>query len=138
MLLGNFAQGLDRQWVSEQDQHVLSVLDNLQRILNSRQGALSHLPDFGLPDMSTVLQGLPVTAQRLMATMASMLLRYEPRLASLEVELLPQRQPGQLDYALHVVLKQGTATIFATTLNADGRALVRHLKGAYALRGPRG
>ena len=64
-LLHNFDGELDLQRVSEADQHTLSVLDNLQRILNSRAGSLSHLPDYGLPDMGLILQGLPATAHDL-------------------------------------------------------------------------
>ncbi len=51
-LLGNFTGGLDLHQVSDENQVILSVLDNMQRILNCRAGTLSHLPDYGLPDMS--------------------------------------------------------------------------------------
>ena len=135
MLLGNFAGGLEQRLVEEDDQHVLSVLDNLQRILNSREGALSHLPDYGLPDMSMILQGLPATAQNLMQSMAQMLLRYEPRLAAIEVQLLEQVLPGHLEYALHLQLKHGAAQTFAATLSSDGRALVRHLRQQFPRQG---
>lgn len=57
ILYGNFAGGLDLNTVSETDQVILSVLDNMQRILNCRAGTLAHLPDYGLPDMTAVLQG---------------------------------------------------------------------------------
>lgn len=57
MLLGNFAGGLDLHNVSEENQVILSVLDNMQRILNCRAETLSPLPDYGLPDMSKILQG---------------------------------------------------------------------------------
>lgn len=57
-LLQNFSGELELGRVSDDDQLTLSVLDNLQRILNSRAGTLAHLPDYGLPDMGTVLQGL--------------------------------------------------------------------------------
>ncbi len=73
-LLGNFAGGLDLHQVNEQNQVILSVLDNMQRILNARQGTLSHLPDYGLPDMSKILQGLPGTAHQLMNTLSGVLL----------------------------------------------------------------
>ncbi len=36
MLTGNFTGGLDLHQVSEQNQVILSVLDNMQRILNCR------------------------------------------------------------------------------------------------------
>ncbi len=47
-LYGNFTGGLDLHQVSEQNQVILSVLDNMQRILNCRAGTLAHLPDYGL------------------------------------------------------------------------------------------
>jgi type VI secretion system protein len=128
MLLQNFDGDLDLHGVSEQDQPILSVLDNLQRILNSRAGALSHLPDYGLPDMSSTLQGLPASAHTLMKTMSDTLLKYEPRLADVAIELLPQQIPGHLEYALNVQLKGGQRVDFATTLGPEGRVLVRHLK----------
>lgn len=133
MLLQNFNGDLDLYRVSEQDQRTLSVLDNLQRILNSRAGALSHLPDYGLPDMGTILQGLPATAQTLMGAMTDTLLKYEPRLMALAIELLPQVLPGHLECVLEVQLKGGQRVRFGTTLKPQGKALVRHLEEQHSL-----
>lgn len=82
-LFGNFSGGLDLHQVSEENQVILSVLDNMQRILNCRAGALAHLPDYGLPDMTKILQGMPGTAHQLMTTLSAVLLKYEPRLSSI-------------------------------------------------------
>lgn len=128
MLLQNFEGDLDLYHVSEEDQHTLSVLDNMQRILNSRAGSLSHLPDYGLPDMGQILQGLPGAAHGLMNSMAETLLKYEPRLAAVNIELLAQTLPGHLEYSLDVTLEGGQRVSFGTTLAPEGRALVRHLK----------
>ena len=128
MLLQNFDGDLDLHQISEEDQHTLSVLDNMQRILNSRAGALAHLPDYGLPDMGQILQGLPATAHGLMRSMQETLIRYEPRLTAVNIQLLPQTQPGHLEYSLDVQLKSGRQVMFGTTLAAEGKILVRHLK----------
>ncbi|WP_341522098.1 type VI secretion system baseplate subunit TssE [Pseudomonas sp. G.S.17] len=128
MLLQNFDGELDMHKVSEEDQSTLSILDNLQRVLNSRAGTLSHLPDYGLPDMGTVLQGLPATAHGLMSSMTDTLLKYEPRLAAVNIQMLPQTLPGHLEYSLDVQMKGGQWLNFGTTLAPEGRALVRHLK----------
>ncbi|SDI64194.1 type VI secretion system baseplate subunit TssE [Pseudomonas panipatensis] len=128
MLLQNFAGELDLYRVRDEDQLILSVLDNLQRILNSRAGTLGHLPDYGLPDMGQILQGLPATAHGLMSTLSETLLKYEPRLATVSIDLLPQRQPGHLEYALDVQLHGGERATFGTTLAPEGKVLVRHLK----------
>lgn len=128
MLLQNFDGDLDLHQISEEDQHTLSVLDNMQRILNSRAGTLAHLPDYGLPDMGQILQGLPATAHGLMRTMQETLTRYEPRLTAVNIQLLPQTQPGHLEYSLDAQLKSGRQVMFGTTLAAEGKILVRHLK----------
>lgn len=128
VLLQNFSGELELHSVAEQDQHALSVLDNLQRILNSRAGALAHLPDYGLPDMGTVLQGLPGSAHSLKRTMASTLLKYEPRVVAVDIELLPQALPGHLEYAMNLQLSDGRHVTFGTTLAPEGRVVVRHLK----------
>ncbi|HEF4763000.1 TPA: type VI secretion system baseplate subunit TssE [Pseudomonas putida] len=127
-LLQNFNGDLDLCQINEEDQYTLSVLDNVQRILNSRAGSIAHLPDYGLTDMGQILQGLPGTAHTLMRTIQDTLLKYEPRLASIGIELLPQMQPGHLEYALQVQLKSGKTVTFGTTLAPEGKVLVRHLK----------
>jgi len=128
MLLGNFAGGLDLHNVSEENQVILSVLDNMQRILNCRAGTLTHLPDYGLPDMSKILQGMPGTAHSLLTTLSGTLLKYEPRLRKINVILLPQSRPGHLEYALDAELKDLGLVRFGTEFMPEGRVLMRHMK----------
>lgn len=54
ILTGNFTGDLPLEVVNEDDQVILSALDNIQRILNARAGTVSHLPDYGLPDMTKI------------------------------------------------------------------------------------
>lgn len=55
ILTCNFTGDLPLKVINEEDQVILSVLDNIQRILNARVGTISHLPDYGLPDMTKIL-----------------------------------------------------------------------------------
>ena len=128
MLLGNFAGGLELHQVSEENQVVLSVLDNMQRILNCRAGTLSHLPDYGLPDMSKILQGMPGTAHSLLTTLSATLLKYEPRLQRIAVVMLDQHAPGELRYAIDAELKDIGLVRYGTEFMPEGRVLIRHLK----------
>lgn len=128
MLYGNVAGGLELHHVSEENQLILSVLDNMQRILNCRAGTLAHLPDYGLPDMTKILQGMPGTAHQLIATLSGVLLKYEPRLKSLNVTLLEQTQPGELRYAIDAELKGLGLVRYGTEFMPEGRVLLRHLK----------
>ena len=128
LLYGNFAGGLELHQVSEENQVIISVLDNMQRILNCRAGSLTHLPDYGLPDMTKILQGMPGTAHELMGTLSDVLLKYEPRLQSVDVVLLEQDIPGELRYAIDAELKGVGLVRYGTEFMPEGRVLIRHLK----------
>ena len=128
ILYGNFAGGLDLNTVSETDQVILSVLDNMQRILNCRAGTLAHLPDYGLPDMTKILQGMPGTAHQLITTLSAILLKYEPRLSRINVVMQEQIQPGELRYAIDAELKGVGLVRYGTEFMPEGRVLIRHLK----------
>ena len=128
MLTGNFTGGLDLHQVSEQNQVILSVLDNMQRVLNCRAGTLAHLPDYGLPDMTRVLQGMPGTAHELMGILSAVLLKYEPRLKKINVVLLDQNIPGELRYAIDAELRGIGLVRYGTEFMPEGRVLIRHLK----------
>lgn len=127
-LYGNFTGDLDLNLVSEENQVILSVLDNMQHILNCRAGTLAHLPDYGLPDMTRILQGMPGTAHELMGTLSAVLLKYEPRLKSIRVILLDQTIPGELRYAIDAELKGVGLVRYGTAFMPEGRVLIRHLK----------
>ena len=128
MLSGNFSGGLSLSQVSEQNQVILSVLDNMQRILNCRAGTLAHLPDYGLPDMTKILQGMPGTAHQLITTLSAVLLKYEPRLSRINVVMQEQIQPGDLRYPFDGELKGVGLVRYGTEFMPEGRVLIRHLK----------
>ncbi|MDA5543787.1 type VI secretion system baseplate subunit TssE [Yersinia rochesterensis] len=133
ILTGNFSGDLPLNIVSEEEQVILSVLDNIQRILNSRAGTISHLSDFGLPDMTKILQGMPGTSHQLIDTLSDVLLKYEPRLKSLQVFLLPQTAPGHLEYGIEAELKGLGLVRYGTAFMPEGRVLMRHLKQQHYL-----
>lgn len=128
MLSGNFSGGLNLNQVSEQNQVILSVLDNMQRILNCRAGTLAHLPDYGMPDMTKILQGMPGTAHQLITTLSAVLLKYEPRLNRINVVMQEQIQAGELRCAIDAELKGVGLVRYGTEFMPEGRVLIRHLK----------
>ncbi|WP_118988131.1 type VI secretion system baseplate subunit TssE [Photorhabdus sp. CRCIA-P01] len=128
MLTRHFNGGLDIDQISPRDQVILSVLNNMQRILNSRAGSLAHLPDYGLPDLNTILQALPASSQRLITTIEHTLLTYEPRLKQVRVTLLPQLEPAHLRYDIKAELKGVGLVRFSTEFVPEGQVLIRHLR----------
>jgi type VI secretion system lysozyme-related protein len=124
MLTGHFTGGLALNQVSEENQVILSVLDNMQRILNCRAGTLAHLPDYGLPEMTKILQGMPGTAHELMGVLSAVLLKYEPRLKKIAVVLLEQNIPGELRYATDAELKGIGLVRYGTVVYAGRQGTV--------------
>ncbi|EIU0496337.1 type VI secretion system baseplate subunit TssE [Escherichia coli] len=127
-LYGNFSEGFEINVLCEHEQIILSILDNMQRILNTRAGSLKHLPDYGLPDIATILQGMPGTAHQLMCVLSDVLLKYESRIKRVDVTMPEQTQPGELHYVIDAELKDAGLVRYGTTFMPEGRVLLRHLK----------
>lgn len=64
-----------------------SIRDHLVLLLNTRQGSVPHLPDYGLPDLSIVYNSFPESIEFLRRSIEDAIKRYEPRLARVRVEL---------------------------------------------------
>lgn len=133
MLTGYYADGFPIDAIEPKEQLLLSVLDNVRRILNTRAGTLSHLPDYGLPDMSKLIQGLPATAHGVMGVLSSTLIRYEPRIKSLSLVLLSPNDIGSLRYALDIELHEQGVVRCGTEFTPNGQLLIHHLKKHYAV-----
>ncbi|BBF86436.1 uncharacterized protein DLM_2835 [Aquitalea magnusonii] len=118
-LLGNFQDGSSLHAWDENSQHLFSVMDNIRVILNSRQGAIKHLPDYGLPDLALIYRHLPASAHLLRQHIASTLLRYEPRLAHIDIQLLANAQHDVLGYELVCHLKQSGLVRFGSYFTPD-------------------
>ena len=131
MLMSGFSGELPLEQVGERDQLILSVMDNMQRIINCRAGTLAHLPDYGLPDLSVISvihQGMTTGIHGLIHQIEETLRRYEPRLSQLRVELLPQPRPGHLNYLIHAELPARGWIRFDGVFSPEGRIVLRHLK----------
>ena len=128
LLKGHFIGGLELAQASPQEQVIVSVLDNMQRILNARAGSIAHLPDYGLPDMTRILQDMPGTSHELQFTLSGVLLKYEPRLIRADVSLLAQNTPGELRYAIDAELADIGLVRYGTQFMPEGGVVLRHLR----------
>lgn len=127
-LTGYFSNGEALAELPAKAQPIRSVLDNIQRILNSRSGALKHLPDYGIPDLSTVYKNLPSSAQDLRVHMRKTLLKYEPRLSELEIHLTESKDNIMiLCYQLNCSIDQVGSVVIDTYFMPEGTVNVRKL-----------
>ncbi|CAB3749563.1 type VI secretion system baseplate subunit TssE [Paraburkholderia humisilvae] len=100
----------------------LSVQQNIRRILNTRAGAIKHLPDYGLSDLTNIYKALPASAQRLKNQMETTLLKYEPRVHSIDVEMIQNHDPGVLvSFEMTCHLRKSGLVRFGTHFEPPGR-----------------
>ncbi|BBU30815.1 type VI secretion system protein [Burkholderia sp. THE68] len=93
----------------------LSVQHNVRRILNTRAGALKHLPDYGLPDLTNIYKALPASSQALKEQMEVTLLKYEPRIRAIDVAMIDSAEPGlQVSFEMTCHLKKSGLVRFGT------------------------
>ena len=125
-LTGFYSDGLPIDDLPGSFQLVRSVLDNIQRILNSRSGSLKHLPDYGIPDLSMVYKNLPSSAHDLRYFMRKTLLKYEPRLRNLDIHLTESKDNIMvLCYQLECEIENAGAVVIDTYFMPEGTVSVK-------------
>ena len=128
LVTGHFANGTVVDDFDAQTQTFFSVQDNIQRILNSRRNGLAHLPDYGLDDLSEIYRHLPSSAHKLKHAIEVTLLKYEPRLESITIDI-EDTEPGMLlSFTLGCRLRQSGLVRFGTHFTPDGQTRLKMLQ----------
>ena len=125
---GYFANGAAVDDFDAATQTFLSVQDNIQRILNSRRNGLAHLPDYGLEDLSEIYRHLPSSAHKLRHAIETTLLKYEPRLAAVEIDIEETEAGMLLSFTMSCHLHQAGLVRFGTHFTPDGQTQLKMLK----------
>ena len=126
VLEGRFGSGPPIDAVSRDEQRVHSIVGNLQRLLNTRQGSVAHLPDYGLPDLSTIHRQAPDSFDLLRKAIRAAVMAYEPRLAHVRVE--PQTVDPfkmRLQFVISGEVAPGRRIRLATTFGSQELTEVR-------------
>ena len=89
ILTGYHADGSPVVNPEASDTRYRSITDHLYRLLNARRGAIQHMPDYGLPDLSELYQGLPYSVEILIREIKDQIERFEPRLRDVNIEYKP-------------------------------------------------
>ncbi|MBJ6724518.1 type VI secretion system baseplate subunit TssE [Geomesophilobacter sediminis] len=106
-----------------------SICVHLQRILNTRQGAVPIAPDYGVPDFLDFLQNFPDSVREIEQNMRQAIERYEPRLERVHVCFIPQDQDLlSLRFHIDAQVRDGRSTrlSFETMLETGGKITVQH------------
>ena len=71
---------------SEYEKTRHSIVENLTKLLATRQGSVQHLPDYGLPDIMQIYVDSGYSFDPLKKHIRDTILKYEPRLSKVRVE----------------------------------------------------
>lgn len=106
-----------------------SVINNVQNMLNVRQGSVKGREDYGMPDFNDVVNQFPDAISRIRYAIRDFLETYEPRLMNIQVHYLPDPdQPLLMKFAVEATLRhqdQINRVSFDTVLTGNGQATVR-------------
>jgi type VI secretion system protein len=120
-LTGHFLDGTPVEDVSSQNRSIVSIMDHLNRLFNTREGSLTHLKDYGLPDISDIYRKMPHGIEELQKAIKRAVEKYEPRLKKIKVtprETDPRE--FRLVFILSAELAWGGLVRFQTTFTSMG------------------
>lgn len=86
ILEGRFGGTVPVESVPVEEHLVQSIVGNLQRLFNTRQGGVPHLLAYGLPDLATIHREAPTSIETLRKELRESVMKYEPRLTRVRVE----------------------------------------------------
>ncbi|HEY4291969.1 type VI secretion system baseplate subunit TssE [Luteibacter sp.] len=105
----------------EDERTVISIMENITRVLNARAGSIKHIPDYGLPELGAIYRGMPQSTHLLRNEIDHVIRTYEPRVTAIEVEPLPTTSPGFVAaYGLVCQLRGRRELRFHNQLGSDG------------------
>ena len=119
VLTGYLYEGQEVDRVDESSYIGLSVMSNLSRLFGTRQGTIDHLPDYGLPDITTIYRDIPDTIEKLRESIETAVRTYEPRLRDVKVDYEKgSRAQFRLTFIVKAKLAGRTPVAFKTTFTS--------------------
>lgn len=104
-----------------------SIIDHLQKMLNTRQGNVPIADDYGVPDFLDFLQSYPDSVREIESSLKSAIERYEPRLSGASVTFLPD-EGNSLTLRFQIsarLANDGERQVyFETMVDTDGKIVV--------------
>jgi len=94
--------------LAEQHCRILSIVDNLDRLFNTRRGTIQHMADYGLPAISEIYRDLPESIPELESAIRVAVETYEPRLTNVRVRHC-QKSERSFDLTLAFILSADVA-----------------------------
>ena len=126
--LRTMAQDPTRRGSQDTERLVRSILNHVQKVLNTRQGSVPLSEDFGMPDITYLTSQLGSEAPREIGqTIKQAIQKYEPRLMGVKVNFTTEDK-GILTMRFQVTARLAAnadvPVSFATIISGDGQISV--------------
>ena len=124
-ITGTFLDGTQIEAVPRNKRLIVSLMDHLNRIFNTRKGSIPHLKDYGLPDISEIYRKMPEGIEELIDAVERTVEKYEPRLKNVRVVQLEDDVVGaRLVLIVSGELQEGKLVRFQTTFTGTGNSTI--------------
>jgi type VI secretion system protein len=124
-ITGHFLDQTPVEGIPVASRRIVSIMDHLNRLFNTREGSLPHLKDYGLPDISDIYRKMPHGIEELQKAIKRTIEKYEPRLA--KVKVVPKDtdpKEFKLVFILTGELREGGLVRFQTTFTSMGNSSI--------------
>lgn len=106
-----------------------SIVEHLQKVLNSKQGTTLMDEAFGMPDFTDIAPLFPASVREIEKIIERTIERYEPRLLGVHVDFLMQDEQNlSLCFNIKAVMKQGseqTRVQLESAIDTNGKTVIR-------------
>jgi type VI secretion system protein len=124
-LTGHFLNGEPVDSIDVRGRRTVSIMDHLNRLFNTREGSLSHLQNYGLPDISEIYRKMPDGIDDLIKAIQITVEKYEPRLKNVKVM---RREDESDKFKLVLIVsgefREGGRVRFQTTFTSTGNSSI--------------
>jgi type VI secretion system protein len=126
----NLEKGVGRSSEKDTARVTNSILNHLRRLLNTRQGSVPIADDYGMPDFTSFLgENLTDQAEMISGLIRNMILKYEPRLGSVQVVFTPDKDEVlslrfKLQAEIMNLRDEKVALELETVISSDGKIRV--------------
>lgn len=105
-----------------------SVLEHLQRILNTKQGNVPIAEDYGVPDFTDIRHFSAESVREIERSIRQTIQKYEPRLKAVRVSFVPQDEDNlslRFQIAAKLVSEAKAQVFFETVIDSEGKIDIR-------------
>lgn len=125
-ITGTYQDGTPVRAVPSAARRQTSVVEHIQRLLESRKGMLVHMPDFGMPDIGDLFRRLPGSAAEIQTEMETLIRKYEPRMENVRVHFEEfDAAKARVRFRITGSLKGSGRVQFESSFFPNGRGEVR-------------